>query len=158
MFLKAAFIIFTFLPDLPASTVPLLHCSEEGGTAFPAVNPPPWQFHCFARSSPISEESPELSLFSFPFSLLAAIYCSAVFGGRMQPVPGKGLLQPGLSRLSLVPGSARDRLSNTNQRLDFSLPQFPSVDSKVPSYNLPGWELAYKTCSHCFSLWSSCSG
>lgn len=56
----------------------------------------------------------------------------------MQPVPGKGLLQPGLSRLSLVPGSARDRLSNTNQRLDFSLPQFPSVDSKVPSYNLPG--------------------
>lgn len=56
----------------------------------------------------------------------------------MQPVPGKGLLLPGLSRLSLVPGCARDRLSNTNQRLGFSLPQFPSVDSKVPSCNLPG--------------------
>lgn len=34
--------------------------------------------------------TPELSLLSFPFSLLAAIYCSAVFGGGMQPVPGKG--------------------------------------------------------------------
>lgn len=91
----------------------------------------------FARSSPISEESPKLSLLSFPYSLLAAIYYSAVLRGGMQPVPGKGLLLPGFSRLSLVPGSARDRLSNTNKRLDFSLPQFPSGESRVPSRNLP---------------------
>lgn len=138
MYLIPTFIIFTFLPDLRASTVPLLHCSEEGGTASPAVNPPPWIFHSFARSSPISEESPKLSLLSFPFSLLAAIYCSAVFGGGMQPVPGKGLLLPGLSRLSLVPGFARDRLSNTNQGLDFSLPASVSLCRQQSSLR---WEL-----------------
>lgn len=123
----------TFLPPLPT-----LCAIQVGGATFPDANPPPWPFHCFSRLPPTSVKSPQLSLLSFPFHPLTAIYCPAVFRRGMQPVPGKELMPLGLSRLSLVPGSVRDRLCDTNQRLNFSLPQFPSVDSKVSPHNLSG--------------------
>lgn len=99
------------LPPWPSCLCcPPLALLRSGRWSFPQL------FHHFARSVPTSAESPQLS---FPFAPLTAIYYSAVFRGGMQPVPEKGLLPSGISRLSLVPGSAGDHLCDTNQKIKF---------------------------------------